>query len=310
MKYLILLVVVIAVWLAIHESSAEKPPGEPEAPQQAESVGEAAGSEAANSPEEDEEALEGLSRPSSSDPLVRSLAGILGDLVHGRLGADDRLDLEARLLEAFAEEGLADELTMQNASRSTAERLLEEMRKARAQGAAAAPPAQTDMVVQAMAARMAGQLRRALSLKGDGRPHEGNFFTVGFDFEAPKGYTKIDWGKLGGFDYREGMTLPEAVRALDGKKIAVAGYMMAMGEFEDIHVFALVESQWSCCFGIPPNINQVIEVTIPDVDEGIELIAQPILVYGILDAGEKIEDEWVVNLYRIDARGVEILDVR
>ncbi len=256
------------------------------------------------------DALESLARPRSSDMLARSLGGILGDLVHGRLGADDRDELEARILEALADEKLSDAVTMASAARSTAERLLEEMRKARGQGAAALPEGQTQVVIQAMAGQLAGKLRRALAQRGDGKPHEGSFFTVGLDFEPPEGYRKVSWDTLGGFDYREGMELPEAVLELQGQKVAVAGYMMAIGEFEDIHVFALVESQWSCCFGIPPDLNQIITATIPDLEDGIELVAQPILVYGRLEAGEEREDDWVINVYRVEVAGVEILDAR
>ena len=61
----------------------------------------------------------------------------------------------------------------------------------------------------------------------------------------------VKWEVLGGFEYEEGMALPKPVRDLSGKKVGIAGYMMTLEEVEDIHEFLLVESLWSCCFGIP-----------------------------------------------------------
>ncbi|MCB9832594.1 MAG: DUF3299 domain-containing protein [Planctomycetes bacterium] len=256
------------------------------------------------------EALDAIAQPRSSDALARALAAVLGDLVQGRLVADDRDRVEARILEALEAEKLADEVTLGSAARSATDKILEEMRKARGQGAAALPEAQSAQVVQAIAGQLAGRLRRALAVQDRGGVHEGSFLSVGLDYEAPAGHAKVDWNLIGGFDYREGMELPAAVAALRGQKVAIAGYMMAIGEFEDIHEFALVESQWSCCFGMPPNLNQIITVTIPDRDDGIELVAQPILVYGSFAAGEEREDDWVINVYRMTATGVELLDAQ
>ena len=113
---------------------------------------------------------------------------------------------------------------------------------------------------------------------------------------------------LGGFEYKEGMELPKAVTDLDGKEVGIAGYMMSLGEFEDIHEFLLVESMWSCCFGIPPDVHQVLVVTIPDDQEGLELVTVPIVILGKLDVGEEVEDGWVTSVYRLTAETVEMVE--
>ena len=83
----------------------------------------------------------------------------------------------------------------------------------------------------------------------------------------------------------------------------------AVPQRHDAHgPFLLVESQWSCCFGEPTDVHQVVVVTIPDAEEGLELVTVPILVLGTLDAKEEMEDGWVTSVYRIKAEAVEIVE--
>ncbi|MBK9430656.1 MAG: DUF3299 domain-containing protein [Elusimicrobia bacterium] len=83
---------------------------------------------------------------------------------------------------------------------------------------------------------------------------------------------KVGFDVLGGFDYvgqstgpngREVTgTIPEAVRALNGRRVEVVGYVMPIDiDDKGIRSFALIKDQASCCFGQTPRINHWIYVT-------------------------------------------------
>jgi hypothetical protein len=113
----------------------------------------------------------------------------------------------------------------------------------------------------------------------------------------------VTWRTIGGFEYTEGMQLPEEVRKLNGAKVGMAGYMMTIEEVENIHEFLLVEAFWSCCFGTPPSVNQVLMVRVVG-DKGVEYTSSPVLILGTLEVGEEIEDGFVTSVYRLKATSV------
>jgi hypothetical protein len=121
--------------------------------------------------------------------------------------------------------------------------------------------------------------------------------------KVPAGYEAITWKTLGGFEYTEHMELPEEVRKLNGKKVGIAGYMMTIEEVENIHDFLLVEAFWSCCFGTPPNVNQVLMIHVEGA-RGVEYTSSPVLILGTIEVGEQIEDGFVTSVYRIKATSV------
>lgn len=253
--------------------------------------------------------LASLAMPATSDPLAATIQNILKDLIEGEAAFDQRETLEAKLVEAMWAENLADKTTLGNAARTTIDRMFSESESARSAGAGSGPMTsfQTQATIS-MANKISGSLRRAMKATKDGTVHEGPLLSLDFDFDVPDGYAKATWDIIGGFRYVEGMELPAKVMALNNKKVGLAGYMMALGEFEDIHIFAVVESQWSCCFGTPPDIHQVVEVTLPDTDPGIELVSVPILVLGTLEVGEIVEDGWVISVHRMKAETIDVLE--
>src|SRR6185295_1540124 len=105
------------------------------------------------------------------------------------------------------------------------------------------------------------------------------------------------------FEYTEGMKMPDEVRALNGAKVAIAGYMMTIEEVENIHQFLLVEAFWSCCFGVPPTINQVVMIQIAGT-RGVEYTSSPVVILGTLEVGAKIEDGFETSVYRLNATSV------
>ncbi len=250
-----------------------------------------------------------LALPAISDPLAGSIHSILLDLVKSPVGLEGRAVLEERLTGVMLAEKLGDETTLRNAARAALDKIVRESESARGAGTSAAKmtPFQERSLI-AMSGRLAGSLRRAMTSSRNGGVHDGPLLSVDLDFDVPPGYVKAPWGILGGFRHVDGMKLPESVTSLNGKKVGLSGYMMATGEFEDIHVFAVVESQWSCCFGQPPDVHQVIDASIPDDQDGVELVAVPILVLGTLEVGELIEDGWVISVYRMKVDSIDVLE--
>ena len=99
-------------------------------------------------------------------------------------------------------------------------------------------------------------------------------------------------------DYRPGKRLPAWVRALDGRRVRIDGYM-ALGTPEGIDKFELV---WDSCGCGQSNVNHFIEVTL--TDETTTFDPDIIYVEGELSVGEIREDGFVVSLFRLKAQTV------
>jgi hypothetical protein len=114
----------------------------------------------------------------------------------------------------------------------------------------------------------------------------------------PDGTAKLDWKHMGGFRYVENGELPADIRALDGSKVGVAGFILTLGEAERMHEFILLESLWGCCFGAVPELNQTIVVRLAG-DQAFDYTAAPVLITGKLEVGEERQGGFVASLYRI-----------
>ena len=99
-------------------------------------------------------------------------------------------------------------------------------------------------------------------------------------------------------DYRPGKRLPAWVRALDGRRVRIDGYM-ALGTPEGIDKFELV---WDSCGCGQSNVNHFIEVTL--TDETTTFDPDIIYVEGEFSVGEIREDGFVVSLFRLKAQTV------
>ncbi len=99
-------------------------------------------------------------------------------------------------------------------------------------------------------------------------------------------------------DYRPGKRLPAWVRALDGRRVRIEGYM-ALGTPEGIEKFELV---WDSCGCGQSNVNHFIEVTL--TDETTTFDPDIIFVEGEFSVGEIREDGFVVSLFRLKAQTV------
>jgi hypothetical protein len=109
----------------------------------------------------------------------------------------------------------------------------------------------------------------------------------------------VGFGKLAGFDYTEGMTLPTEVSDLHEKVVTVRGFMRReVPGSGPMNAFMLVNDACGCTG--TPKMNEIVFCTLPDgvtTDEKTGLVT----VTGKLYVGEEKEEGVVVMRYQMDA---------
>lgn len=110
--------------------------------------------------------------------------------------------------------------------------------------------------------------------------------------------------------YEDGFKgVPKSVRALDGKKVAMAGFMLPIDEVENIRHFYLVKSLWSCCFGIPPDVNGLVKINVK-AKKGCAYQYDPILIVGTFRLKKVMDEDYCVCIYVLDDAQVKVIDLR
>lgn len=99
---------------------------------------------------------------------------------------------------------------------------------------------------------------------------------------------------------------PAAIRAQDGKKVTIEGYVTPISiQKGRVTSFILGRYVANCCWGVMPEVNEWVDVTMPE-GEGLEFIPYgTVLVTGSFEVGE-IFDEYgyVRSVYRMKAESV------
>jgi hypothetical protein len=84
--------------------------------------------------------------------------------------------------------------------------------------------------------------------------------------------------------------IPASVRALQGRKIAIKGFMIPYrNDGENVTEFILLRNQGLCCFGIVPRMNEWIHVRMAPGCHAPYATDVPLTVFGALDVGEAYE---------------------
>ena len=142
------------------------------------------------------------------------------------------------------------------------------------------------------------------------------------DPSIPADYEKVGFQQLAGFpfevtrDMADGALdaaassratqskIPEPVRALDGRLVAIRGFLIPLKMDEGLAVeFLLMRDQNLCCFGTVPKVNEWILVHA--TGRGVKpVMDQPITVMGRLQVGELRENGYLTGIYRIDAEKI------
>lgn len=247
-------------------------------------------------------APQATAQPGSVD-LAAGIEPILMGMVRGTAEAKDPIAIERKLNDLLERAGLG---TAESRSQVVALVLKEMLAQAKSSGTLGAElTAVQRAALKELARQIASDFYRRLPAGGSA--HLGALVSAARSVKLPDGVKEAPWSLLGGFTYEEGMKLPKNVTDLQGAKVGLVGYMMTLEEVEDIHEFLLVESLWSCCFGKPPEVHQVVVVTIPD-KKGVDMTPAPLLLTGVLDVGERVEDGFVTSVYRLKAESFRELE--
>ncbi len=136
----------------------------------------------------------------------------------------------------------------------------------------------------------------------------------------PDGTLDLRFDSLAAFPYRvyeyyaEGVagrpllksddTIPDAVRALDGRRVSLRGFVLALRTRQGrVTEFLLLKDQGTCCFGAQAQINHFIRVTFPGgrtFESGL-----PYRVKGRLKVGETYVQGYLTGIYQLQAEAVD-----
>ena len=98
--------------------------------------------------------------------------------------------------------------------------------------------------------------------------------------------------------------VPEKIRRLDGREVAVTGFMLPLRIHNRlVTAFMLLRTQNTCCFGIPPELHEVVEVLHVDKPTKV-LMDTPITVVGRMHVHERWEETFLCSIYQLDAESV------
>ena len=118
-------------------------------------------------------------------------------------------------------------------------------------------------------------------------------------------YETISFKRLTDYEFQSGMKLPREVAALDGKKIAIDGFVMQTGSDQNgLFEFCLINYFDGCCWGAFTSINQAITVEVDKPGVRIDEY-QMVTVFGTLSVGERIRDGQTVDIYRMKADAIK-----
>lgn len=97
--------------------------------------------------------------------------------------------------------------------------------------------------------------------------------------------------------------IPKEVVALNNRKVQLEGYMVPMEVTDDgqVKTFILAKDQPQCCFGDVQAPNEWIDVKMGEGQVTEFMLDRPVKVKGTLEVGEKLEDGFLVSLYRMTA---------
>ena len=121
------------------------------------------------------------------------------------------------------------------------------------------------------------------------------------DVEHPDGTVTKGLGKQ--------MPIPPEIQALNGKKIAIKGFVVPLEtNGENVKSFLLADELVTCLFCAMLGYDQWMVGTVVD-SKGFnikdEQFDDPITIYGTLEVGEEYQDKQLTSLYRIKADSFE-----
>ncbi len=138
-------------------------------------------------------------------------------------------------------------------------------------------------------------------------------------------YTPVPWELLSGFVYdlppgrrlagrtadqlreRTERIFPEAVRALDGRRVAIRGFFIPaeISQGKVTQFILAAKNDVGCCFGDGLGISQWIVVDAEEAEDVVRGFPGQVTTLGTLEVGEEVTDGgYVMSLYRMKAHRV------
>lgn len=145
-------------------------------------------------------------------------------------------------------------------------------------------------------------LAATLGLRGAEPAKAGGYETVGFDrlaayeYEAPV----ADPAKPDEPPPSGAHQIPDQIKALDRRNVAVSGFMLPTKMEEGlVKEFLLVKDPMMCCYGVMPKVNEWIVVKMTGA--GVKpLMDVPVTFEGKLLVGERFENGYLTGLYLLE----------
>jgi hypothetical protein len=119
----------------------------------------------------------------------------------------------------------------------------------------------------------------------------------------------LPFEELDDWPYEDGFIgMPKRLKKWDKKRVAMAGFMLPIDTVENIKEFYLVKSLWSCCYGIPPDVNGLVKVSLK-TEKGVDFHYDPILLVGNFKLEKEMDEDYCVAIYQLEAEAVRVIDV-
>jgi len=101
------------------------------------------------------------------------------------------------------------------------------------------------------------------------------------DEEQPQGTPAITWDLLQTLNFADG-SMSEQLRALNGKRVRVPGFIVPLDDFQDVvKEFLLVPYYGACVHTPPPPPNQIVLVRMKSGKQKVSLF-EPVWIEGVL----------------------------
>ena len=117
----------------------------------------------------------------------------------------------------------------------------------------------------------------------------------------------LTWSEVKDAPYDEGRISP-GILTQDGLTMRITGYMLPGATVGDQYMFMLVQNAFGCCYGQPPQINHMIEVTAHLDHQFPDYVGHSLQVTGVFHVGEEKSGDIVTSVYRLSDASVEIVE--
>jgi len=119
---------------------------------------------------------------------------------------------------------------------------------------------------------------------------------------------QLGFEELSSWPYRNGLEgMPGAIRALDGQRVTMLGFVLPLDEVTGMREFLLVQSLWACCYGTPPDLTGIVRVVLPE-GQTLDWSGEPFEVRGVFRVAERRAEGYCTDIYQLDATSWAVVE--